>query len=127
MSRQLHRTQPLNERRSDHDQKGKLVVRINNVAGAEMTLCWFALFAPVTGLGCYVWSPRSPCPSSPLGYVDLGTIVELVHFDMATERSLAALLRSLQSTSSFEDASRYVTIYLLHGNHRRRLMMLSLS
>jgi hypothetical protein len=96
--------------------KGKLVVRINNVAGADMTLCGFALFAPVTGLGCYVWglrSPRShvPCPSSPLGYVDLGTIVELVHFDMATERSLAALLRSLQSTSSFEDASGYVMIY----------------
>lgn len=48
-------------------------------------------------------SPSSLLPFSP-GDVDASTSPPRYHF-MATERSLAALLRSLQSTSSFEDAS----------------------
>lgn len=68
---------------------------------AAVTL--FALFVR-SDLG---WSGvlRAPFASSFPWPCRPGTSLSYLRFDMATERSLAALLRSLQTTSSFEDAS----------------------
>jgi hypothetical protein len=111
--------------------KGKLVVRINNVAGADMTLCGFALFAPVTGLGCYDWglrSPRSPCPMSVItsGLCRPGDHCRTGSFRYG-DRTISGGFAAVAAINLQLRRCIWVCDDLLHGNHRRRLMMLSLS